>query len=541
LIQGSKTALLVLWGAVSFVLLIACVNVTNLLLAQAARRESEVAIRAALGAGRMRLFRQFVIESLVLSLIASLAGALIALWSTDLLVRFGSASLPSLAQINLNSTVLIFTLAVSVLTGLLIGIIPAMQSVHRSMPHKLKSGVRVAGRNRVRRGLAVVEIATALILLAGAGLLIKSFYKLTRIDPGFRAEGLLSFEVALPDASYSKPHQVSAFYSDFINRLKNHSEVRSAAAVFGLPMTEGYSAASSFELTGKPEPRDEPKAGLRVVTPEYFKTMGIALLRGRTFSEGDTEESGDIVILSESAAKAYWPNEDPIGQQLRIHVSLVDRKSKPRTIVGIVKDVHFEGLETHPEPEVYIPHTQQPLNAMMMVVRSAGELPQNLPSIVRTELRNLDANLPVSNLKTMEEVVGESLGQRKFTMFLLSAFAAVGLFLAALGTYGVLSFQVVQRTQEIGIRLALGARKRDVLRLVLQEGLFLAVAGTLIGFAGVLATTRFLESLVFGISTLDFSTFGSVVVVLASVAILACYLPAWRATKVDPIVTLRYE
>ena len=540
LVQKARPALLVLWAAVAFVLLIACVNVTNLLLAQAARRESEVAIRTALGAGRARLFRQFVVESLVLSLVASAIGVMIALWTTELLIQFGSPHLPALAQMNLNSTVLIFTLTVSLLTGVLIGVIPALQSVHRSMPNKLKSGTRVAGRNRVRRGLAVVEIATALVLLAGAGLLIKSFYKLTQINPGFRAEGVLSFEVALPGTTYGKPHQVSTFFADFLAKLKSHGNVDSAAAVFGLPMTKGYQASTSFELTGKPTPADEPSGGLRVVTPDYFRTMGISLLQGRAFTENDTDTSGEVVIISEAAAKAYWPNENPIGQKIRIHVSLVEREQTPRTIVGVVGDVNFEDLETNPSPDLYIPHTQHQLNSMMVVVR-ASKNAENLTSLVRTELRKMDSNLPISNMKSMEEVVGVSLGQRKFTMFLLSVFAGIGLFLAALGTYGVLSFQVIQRTQEIGIRLALGAKRSDVLKLVLQEGLFLAVTGTFIGLMGVLATTRFLKSLVFGVSTIDVTTFVSVVVMLTSVALFACYLPARRATRVDPIQTLRYE
>jgi putative ABC transport system permease protein len=540
LVRKSKTALLVLWASVGFLLLIACVNVTNLLLAQAARRESEVAIRTALGAGRLRLFRQFLVESLVLSVAASVAGLVIGLWCTELLIRFGSASVPALAQLKLDSTVLIFTLSVSLLTGVLIGLIPAMQSVHKAMPQKLKSGVRVAGRNRVRRGLAIVEIATALILLAGAGLLIKSFYKLMQVDPGFRAKGVLSFEVSLPDATYSKPHQISRFYDDFIDRLKAHGEVRSGAAVFGLPLTQGYNASSSFVIAGKPAPQDEPTAGLRVITPEYFQTMGIPLINGRQFLKSDTDESGDVVIISQSAAENYFRNEDPIGQKIDIGVNLVERESQARTIVGVVGNVRFGGLETNPEPDMYIPHSQQPINAMTVVIRTSADS-QNLGPIVREELRKMDSNLPVSNMQTMEEVIGDSLGQRKFTMFLLVAFAGVGLFLAALGTYGVLSFQVVQRTQEIGIRMALGARRSDVLKLVLQEGLFLAVAGTLIGFLGVLGTTRFLESLVYGISTLDGATFASVVILLSFVALLACYLPARRATKVDPITTLHYE
>ncbi len=540
LVRKSKPALLVLWASVGFVLLIACVNVTNLLLAQAARRESEVAIRTALGAGRLRLFRQFLVESLVLSIVASFVGLMIGLWCTELLIKFGSSSVPALAQMKLDSSILLFTLTVSILTGVLIGLIPALQSVQKSMPQKLKSGVRVAGNNRVRRGLAIVEIATALILLSGAGLLIKSFYKLMQVDPGFRAEGVLSFEVSLPDATYSKPHQASTFYSDFINRLKTHGEVRSAGAVFGLPLTQGFNAGTSFALIGKPAPKDEPSAGLRVITPEYFQTMGIPVLSGRNFLDSDTNQSGDVVIISESAVKNYYPNENPIGQKIDIHVNLVERESQERTIIGVVGNVRFGGLETNPGPDLYIPHSQQQLNAMMVVVRTSGD-PQNLAPVVREELRKMDSNLPVSRMQTMEEVVGDSLGQRKFTMFLLAAFAGVGLFLAALGTYGVLSFQVVQRTQEIGIRMALGARRRDVLKLVLQEGLFLAVAGTLIGFVGVLGTTRFLESLVYGISTLDGATFASVMILLSAVALLACYLPALRATKVDPITTLHYE
>jgi putative ABC transport system permease protein len=540
LVETARPALLVLWAAVGFVLLIACVNVTNLLLAQAARRESEVAIRAALGAGRTRLFRQFVIESLVLSLVASAFGVLIAYWATELLIQFGSPHLPALAKINLDSTVLFFTLAVSILTGVLIGVLPALQSLHRTMPQKLKSGTRVAGRNRIRRSLAVMEIATALVLLAGAGLLIKSFYRITQIDPGFRTDGALSFELSLPATTYAKPHEVSTFYSEFMHGLRSYPNVQAVSAVFGLPMTKGYNARTSFERTGKPTPADEPSAGLRVITTEYFKAMGIPLVKGRAFSESDTDSSGDVVILSEAAARSYWPNEDPIGQQLRIHVSLVERESKPRTVVGVVGDVHMQDLETPSAPDLYIPHTQHQLNAMMVVVRTTGN-DAAVPALIRTELQKLDPNLPVSNLKTMEEVVGGSLGQRKFTMFLLAMFAAVGLFLAALGTYGVLSFQVVQRTQEIGIRLALGAKQLDVLKLVLKEGLFLAVTGTFLGLIGVLATTRFLKSLVFGISTVDAATFVSVVFLLTFVALIACYLPARRATRVDPIQTLRYE
>jgi putative ABC transport system permease protein len=540
LVRTSKTALFVLWGAVGFVLLIACVNVTNLLLAQTARRETEVAIRTALGAGRLRLLRQFLIESLVLSLTSSAIGLLIGIWVTDLLVRFGSGSLPALTHLELDKNVLIFTIVISVLTGIVIGIIPAFQSIHKTLSDKLKAGARVSKGNRVRRGLAIVEIATALILLAGAGLLIKSFYRLLDVNPGFQPKNVLSFELSLPDFSYPKLHQVSEFYEDLLDRLRAHPEVRSAAAVFGLPLSKGYNASSTFELTGKTAPKEEPRGSLQVVTPQYFQTMGIPVIDGRMFNRSDTDESGDVVIISKSVARKYWKNENPLGQKLRIHVGLVERESKPRTIIGIVGDVRSQDLETEPLPALYVPHTQQQLNAMMVVIQTSKD-PLNFTPVVRQELRKLDPNLPISKVKTMEALVGISLGQRRFTMFLLAAFAVTGLFLAALGTYGVLSFQVVQRTQEIGIRMALGARRKDVLKLVFHEGLLLAVTGAVIGFLGVLATSRFLQSLVFGISTLDIGTFMFVILLLACVAFIACYLPASRATRVDPIRTLHYE
>jgi predicted permease len=408
------------------------------------------------------------------------------------------------------------------------------------MPQKLKSGARVSGRNRLRRGLAVVEIATALILLAGAGLLIKSFYRLIDIDPGFRSDHVLTFEVSLPEIRYPKAQQNSDFFRDFVERLKQHGEVQSAAAIFGLPLSNGYNAHTSFELTGKPAPVEEPHGGLRVITPEYFQTMRIPILSGRNLQSSDQHDSDKVLIISESAAKLWFPNENPLGQKIRIHVGLMESETGPRTIIGVVHDVRFDGLDISPQPDLYIPHTQQPLNAMMMTVRTSGD-PINIVPVVREELRRIDPNLPLSSVETMDEVIGESISQRKFTMFLLSAFAGIGLFLAALGTYGVLAFQVVQRTQEIGIRIALGAAKKDVLRLVLQEGLFLAVTGTLIGILGVLGTSRFLKSLLFNVSTVDAGTFGSVVILLAAVAMFACYIPALRATKVDPITTLHYE
>jgi len=541
LVRKMKPALLVLWASVGFVLLIACVNVTNLLLAQAARRESEVAIRSALGAGRGRLLRQFLIESLVLSLSASILGVFIALWATELLNTYGAPTFPALADVHINTTVLLFTILISVTVGVLIGLVPALQNVQVAMPKKLKSGVRISSRNRIRRGLAIAEIATALILLAGAGLLIKSFYRLTEVDPGFRSQNILTFEVSLPDSAYPQPHQSAEFYEEFIRRLSAHPEVRSAGAVFGLPLTDGFNAHSSFEILGKPaSSAEESGAGLRIVTSQYFQTMGIPILSGRNFQSSDTNESGDVVIISESAAKLYFADKNPLGQQIRIHVSLLDRKSGPCTIVGIVRNVHFEGLDEAPQPDLYLPHSQQPLGMMVMAVRTVSDPLKFVPT-VREELRAIDPNLPLSGIQTMEDIVGNSISQRKFTMLLLAAFAGIGLFLAALGTYGVLAFQVVQRTQEIGIRMALGAAKKDVLRLVLQEGLFLAVAGTLIGFLGVLGTSRFLQSLLFGVSTLDASTVGAVVILLAAVAMFACYLPALRATKVDPITTLHYE
>ncbi len=538
LVRKTRPALLVLWGAVGFVLLISCVNVTNLVLSQAAGRSNEIAIRSALGAGRLRLMRQFLIESIVLASLAGAAGLLIGMWATDLLSRFGSVAIPSLADLHLNLRIVAYSALISIGCGVVIGSIPVWQD--RSINVTTRAGMRITSRNRLRKALAVMEIALAIILLTGAVLLIKSFSRLMQIDPGFRSGGVLAFEVSLPDARYSELHQSSSFFAELNNRLRIVPGVKTSAAVFGLPLSRGFAAATSFNVIGKPETDNEPVAGLRVITPHYLEAMRIPLKAGRSFNERDTNESGDVVIVSEAAAKTYWPGENAIGRQLRIHVGLVERVSKPRTIVGIVKDVRFEGFEIPPQPDLYIPHTQQPLNSMMVVVRTSGNT-ESLYPIIRQELRKMDSDLPLSNVKSMEDIVSGALSQRKFTMLLLSSFAVLGLFLAGLGTYGVLSFRVVQQKEEIGIRMALGAQKGDVVKLVLKEGATIAATGSILGIVAFFAVARFLRSLLYEVSSVDPYALLTVVTLLSAVALLACYLPAYRASKLDPLSTIRYE
>ena len=537
MVQNVKPALLVLLGAVGFVLLIACANVTNLLLAQATRRKSEVAIRTALGANPFRLIRQFLVESIVLTALSGILGLLIAQWTLDVLVRFGPSSLPRIQEIGIDLRALMFTFGISIFTGLLSGILPALQS-SRARLDSVHGAVR--GGRKLRSAFVIGEIAVALILLTGAGLLIKSFSRLIQVNPGFDAERVLTFDLTVPDSKYHKEHQISSFYQQLMERLSARADVQTAGAVFGLPLSDGPSAASYLDLIGKPAQSEEPSAGLRVATPDYFRAMGIPLRQGRFFQTHDTADSAGIVIISESAARRYWPNENPVGQMLRIQATLVDQKSQPREIVGIVGDVRYNGLDSDAAPEVYIPHSQQAVSEMMVVVRAKGD-PAKLISVVQGEVRSLDPDLPIGNLQTMTDVVGASISQRRFTMLLLSAFAAMALLLAAIGIYGVLSYAVVQRTSELGVRMALGAQHRDLLRLILQDGMGITLAGSCIGVAGALAITRVLSGLLVGVKPADAATFAIVVAAFGVVSLLACYVPARRAMQLDPITALRYE
>jgi len=535
-----RTALFVLLGAVGFVLLIACANVANLLLARAASRQKEVAIRTALGASRWRVIRQLLTESVLLSLAGGTLGLLLAMWGIDLLLAISPANLPRVDAIGLDGRVLGFTLVISLLTGIVFGLAPAIQASKPDVSEALKEGGRASsvGHNRFRGALVVAEVALSLVLLIGAGLLIRSFVRLLHSSPGLNPENVLTLDVGLPRNKYTGPQQV-AFFQQVIERLKTLPGVQSAGAVYPLPLS-GAEEGMGFGIEGRadPSPGERFTGGPRWVSPDYFNTMGIALLKGRELSERDGIDSPRVVVINETMAARYFPDEDPIGK--RVAFDRVNNAPNWREIVGVVRDVKHSALDSDAKPEIYFPFTQFPSFFMTLVVRTSGD-PLNLVAAARSEVLAVEKNQPISNVHTMEELLSNSIAQRRFNMLLLSVFAGVALLLAAVGIYGVMSYSVAQRTHELGVRMALGARSTDVLALVVKQGMTLALAGIGIGLAASFALTRILATLLYGISATDPLTFSLIALMLALVAFVACYLPARRATKVDPMVALRYE
>ena len=538
LVGNVRPAMLVLLGAVGLVLLIACANVGNLLLARAAAREKEVAIRAALGASRARLIRQHLTESLVLALIGGGLGLLIAFWMVDLLVSFAPKGTPRLEEIAIDPNVLAFTLGIAVLTGVAFGLAPALLSSKINVNNALKEGGRgtgaSSGGDRLRRSLVVCEVALALMLLIGAGLLIKSFLNLQRVDPGFNPKSVLRVDVALPGARYPERNQAAAFYKQLLARVTALPGVQSAGAVSSLPLSGG-GTDSDFEIEGRaPAETGHPQvAWYNSVTPDYFRAMGIRLLRGRDFTESDYAEAPKAMMISESMARRYFPDEDPLGKRLLFG-------KDARQIVGIISDVRFFGLNLDARPSMYFPHAQAPSRGMSLVVRTDGN-PLTLTAAIRGQVSALDRDLAVSNLMTMEELVGASLAEPRFTLLLLGAFAAVAVLLSAIGVYGVVSYSVTQRSHEIGVRMALGAQMNDVLRLIVGQGMTLVFGGVGLGVIAAFALSRVMQSLLFGVSATDFTIFSSTSLLLTAVALGACFVPARRATKVDPMESLRYE
>jgi putative ABC transport system permease protein len=544
IVRGIRPALLVLLGAVSCVLLIACVNVANLLLARAYGRVREVAVRAAVGASRARLVQQFLVESVMLGLAGGVAGLVVAFWSTRLLVMFGPESIPRLADVGIDWRVLAFTVAIAVATSVLFGLVPALAATGDSAAR----GIATAGRGsaghrgtRIRKALVVCEMALAVVLLVGAGLLIRSYARLSRVDAGFSPDRVLTFNLALPEAKYTTSAAVGRFVTEYVQRLAGEPGVSSAAAVYGLPLDGEFSASSSFTRPGEADSADSPSVGMRVVTPDYFKTLRIPLRAGRTFDAHDDERGPEVVVINEEAAKRYWPGRNPIGELLHLGVRLASGvRSGQKTIVGVIGDVKYGGLDLTAPPEVYLPYAQHPVDGLTIAVRTAGD-PLGIVPSVRADLAALDRELPIANVRTMDEVVGRSIAERRFTMILLAAFATVAVLLAAIGVYGVLAYLVNQRAQEIGVRLAIGAAPADVVRLFLREGAALALAGLIAGLAGALAATHALTTLLFGVTPTDPITFASVAAGLAGVALLATYLPARRAASVDPMRALRED
>jgi putative ABC transport system permease protein len=540
-----KPALLVLFGAVGFVLLIACANVANLMLARAGARQREIAVRTALGASRSRIIRQLLTESVLLAILGGGAGLLMAVWAVDSIIAISPDTIPRVREVAIDPRVAFFTLLISVLTGVVFGLAPALQVSKPDLTDALKeSGRTTAGvhRNRLRSLLVISEIAMSLVLLVGAGLMIRSFARLNTVEPGFNPEKLLTLGVTLLPIKYPEDEQVGAFYSQLLERLASAPGVESVGAISELPLA-GNNTNDSFTIEGRPPvaKEDEPSTEYRVVTPRYFKSMAIPLLAGRDLAETDTRRSPNVVVINEAFARRHFAGEDPIGHRIRLQGQFRD----PLIIVGVVGDVRHFGLNEQPIAEAYVPLLQDPLSetyhrSMTIIARTESE-PLGIAASLRAQLSSLDASLPVYSVKPMTEYLRDSLSRRRFNTILLSVFAGVALLLAAVGIYGVISYGVAQRTHEIGIRLALGAQTRDILGLVVGQAMLLTLAGITVGAAAAYALTRLMESLLFEVSATDPLTFAVISMLLAGVALAACFVPARRATKIDPMIALRYE
>src|SRR5262245_3384933 len=555
-----KKALWVLVAAVGLVLLIACANVSSLLLARAAGRRKEIAVRAALGAGRGRLIRQLLTESALIALSGGAVGVTLAAWGVELIAKTNLISVPRLSQISLNLIVLLFTLGISLLAAILFGLAPAAQvsrlDLNRALREEGRGLAPGSGGARVQRALVVSEVALAVVLVIAAGLLLRSFDRLLRIDPGFNVKNLLTVNVNLPASRYQDNPRVTAFYEQLLERVRALPGVVSAAATSGAPLTGAYDD-TVFQIEGRPDnngvvdqstPPDRSAYGhfyYWQATPDYFKTMGIALRQGRVLQASDDANAPPVVVINETMARSFWPNESPLGKRIQLFLG-ASQKGPMAEIVGVVRDVPLRQLNEETQPEAYFSPAQGPVvvgwtaRGMSLVVRAAPE-PLALAAAVRREAQALDNAAPVFGVSTVEETLGLTVAQPRFNLILLGLFAVVALLLAAVGIYGVLANAVRQRTHEMGVRLALGARPSAVFRLVIGQGMGLAGVGLGIGLGAALALTRYLESLLYEVKPTDPLTFGGVALLLLGVSLLACWIPARRATKVDPLVALRAE
>ncbi len=545
LIGDVRTALYVLFGAVVCVLLIANANVANLLLARASVRGKEMALRAALGASRSRIIRQLLTESLLLSALGAGFGLLIAQWGTEALIRAVPENIPRIATIQLDGIVLAFTLLISLATGVIFGLVPAWQASHVDLNTSLKSGSRTGGggerKGRLRNGLVMAEVALALVLLICAGLLIQSFARLGHVQSGLRTERLLTARVQLPDVAYPKNENIIAFFDNFLPRLRAIPGVESASAIMPLPLS-GSNMVTTFDNMDHPMPEGQrPGAPIRMIGTDYFKTMGISVRQGRIFNESDRFETAPVVIVNERFAAKFFPGENVIGKRIQPGFSADEGDAKIREIVGVVGNVKHLALKNEDSPEMYVPQTQIPFNVMSLVVRTTVSDPGSLTSAVRKELAAIDNTIPLTNIRVFDEYVSRSLARPRFNALLLSIFAGTALLLTAIGIYGVMAYSVVQRTNEIGIRIALGAAQSSIFRLVVGQAMSLVGISVVIGLVGAFAATRLLSSLLFGVSVWDPITFITIVLLISVVAFLAAWLPARRAARVNPIVALRAE
>ncbi len=541
-----RPALITLLVAVLLVLLIACANIAGLLLAQHAARSKEIAIRAALGAGRARLVRQFFVEGLLLAVLGTGVGIVIAQFGIEAVTKLMPAQLPRLNQVHLDFRVLGFTLLLSLVTCLIFGLIPAWQASKSDLQTTLEHGGRSSGSNsarqRFRQALVVLQIGMAVMLVVGAGLLAKSFWRLRQVDPGFRAVNVLSLNLNLPRSSYAEVTQINNFYNQLIENVSNLPGVQAAAISYDHPLQSNW--VDAFAIEGRPQDKERgTSANFIPSSSDYFQTVGAEIIGGRTFTPLDDQNHPGVAIVNEAFVRRFFPNEKALGQRLQLSApAMIWNNQRPSSfeIVGIARDVKAAGLNNPAEPAYYVPAPQAPLPDMTLLVRTQGD-PLALVPAIRRSVSAIDPKQPLSNITTLERVVSESIAQPRLNMLLMGLFGALAMILAAVGIYGLLSYAVAQRTQEIGIRMALGAQVRDVLSLVLKQGMTLVVSGVALGLVAAFALTRVLRSLLFGVTPTDATTFLSVSGVLIFVSLLACYIPARRAAKVDPLVALRYE
>ncbi|MGH9852315.1 MAG: ABC transporter permease [Blastocatellia bacterium] len=541
-----RKPLLILLGVVGFVLLIACANVTNLLLARATSRQKELTIRAALGASRLRLIRQLLTESILLALSGGAVGALLAIWGVDLLETLTPENLAQARGVVVDGRVLAFSAIISLLTGVVFGLAPALQVSRLNLTEALKeggrSGVGSVGGSRLRGALVVGEIALSLVLLTGAGLMIKSFYRLTSVDPGFQPDKTLTMRMQLSGEKYGNPVKRRAFYDQMLQQVQSLPGVQQAGVITQLPLTtQGLSF--SFSLEGQPPmpSANLPQAAFRVISQDYFRAMGIPLLGGRSFTPQDTADAQAVIVINRTMAERFWSGQEALGKRFKIGSS--DSQNPWMVVVGVVGDVRQSSLDQALKPEMYVSHLQDRRFFAIprdLVVRTVSD-PLAMAATVRAEIWKLDKDLPLFRVRTMEQILSASVAGQRFNMLLLAVFAALAMLLAAVGIYGLMSYATAQRTREIGVRLALGARASDVLRLVMKQGLILTISGVAVGLAGAFALTRVMTGLLFGVSATDPVTFTLIAALLTLVALVACWIPARRATKVDPMIALRCE
>ena len=537
-----RGTLVLLLGAVTFVLLIACANVAHLLLARSADRQREVAVRAALGAGRWRLARQMLTESLLLALCGGGLGLLIGIWGTEALVAAVPPGTPRIQEVSLDASVLFFSLGVTLFTGLFFGTFPALQITRADLHETLKEGGRSGGgsvgRRRMRSALVVAEVAVSLVLLVGAGLMTKSLFRVLQADAGIDPTGVLAVNFTLPQAKYGEPAPRRRFILEVVERIRVLPGVEYAG--FKNPIFGGWQTGFLIEGRPMPEPGHFPSTDIGRITPDSLRVMGIRLLKGRYFTEQDNEEAPRVCIIDETLARTHWPNQEPLGQRMALGGVQPGMEPEWMTIVGVVRHVKHYGVDQPSRVETYVPVAQNPASGGWLVLRTSLD-PSSLTSGVRAAVASVDRDVPIFGARPLIGIVEDSTAQRRLAVILMAAFAGLALLLAAVGLYGVISYSVAQRTHEIGIRMALGAHRRDILHLVLRNGLGLTVVGLGIGLGGAVYLVRFLETQLFEVQAHDLATFVSIPFLLALVALLASWIPARRATRVDPIVALRYE